>query len=237
MTNDTVRLIMERKSMRVFEDKPITEDIKAAILAAAMRAPTAGNSMLYSVIDVTDQTLKDKLAVSCDNQPFIAQAPLVLVFLADYRRWVRKFRQAGCEDIPNPRLGDLILSINDAVIAAQTAVITAESFGLGSCYIGDIIENWETHQKLMNLPQFTAPVSMLVVGHPTEKQKERVKTTRFPKEMVIFENTYHDLTETELDAYYENDKAAAFYNRKYISDFSVEMSRSAEEILKNWKGL
>ena len=37
--------------MRVFEQKPIPEDIKASILAAAMRAPTAGNSMLYSILE------------------------------------------------------------------------------------------------------------------------------------------------------------------------------------------
>ena len=62
MTNETIELLLKRKSMRVFEQKPIPEDIKASILAAAMRAPTAGNSMLYSILDITDQKLKDKLA-------------------------------------------------------------------------------------------------------------------------------------------------------------------------------
>lgn len=236
MYNETMATLMNRKSVRVFEQKEIPAEIKEAVLGAAMRAPTAGNSMLYSILDITEQGLKDKLAETCDHQPFIASAPMVLVFLADYRRWYRKFQQAGCESIPKPRMSDLILSANDTVIAAHAACVAAESFGIGSCYIGDIIEQWETHQKLFSLPQFVAPVSMLVFGYPTEQQKERKQPSRFPKEMIVFENSYHDLTDEELLAYYDNDKAKAFFQRKYVSDFAQEMERSTEEIVKNWMG-
>lgn len=47
-----------------------------------MQAPTAGNQMLYTILQITDQNLKERLAETCDHQPFIAKAPLVLVFLA-----------------------------------------------------------------------------------------------------------------------------------------------------------
>ena len=78
--NDTMRVLMDRKSVRAYEDREIEPEIKEAILGAAMRAPTAGNSMLYSIIDVTDQAIKDKLAETCDHQPFIASAKMVLLF-------------------------------------------------------------------------------------------------------------------------------------------------------------
>lgn len=55
-----------------------------------------------------------------------------------------------------------------AIIAAQNAVVAAESLGLGSCYIGDILENVEIHQELLGLDPFTVPISMLVFGYPTE---------------------------------------------------------------------
>lgn len=161
---------------------------------------------------------------------------MVLVFLADYRRWVRKFQQAGCENIPNPRLSDFILATNDTVIAAHAACVAAESLGIGSCYIGDIIEQWEQHKEMFHLPQFVAPVSMLVFGYPTQQQKDRPQTSRFPQNMIVFENEYRDLTAAELLEYKDNDKAKAFYNRKYVSEFAQEMARSAEEILKNWEG-
>lgn len=232
--NETVKLLMDRKSVRVFEDREILPEIKETILAAAMRAPTAGNSMLYSIIDVTDQALKDKLAVTCDHQPFIADAKLVLVFCADYHRWYRKFELAGCENVPAPELSDLILATNDTVIAAHAACVAAESFGIGSCYIGDIIENFETHQELMNLPPQTAPVCMLVFGYPTEQQKTRPQTTRFAKDSIVFENAYRELSEDELVAMMPNDRTKVFYNRKYVSDFAKEMCRSMKVMFENW---
>lgn len=232
--NETMQVLMNRKSVRVFEDKEIAPEIKEAILAAAMRAPTAGNMMLYSIIDVTDPAIQDKLAETCDHQPFIAQAKMVLVFCADYHRWYRKFKLAGCEDVPAPELSDLILATNDTVIAAHAACVAAESFGIGSCYIGDVIENFETHKKLLNLPAQVAPVSMLVFGYPTEQQKERKQPSRFAKESIIFENNYRDLAEEELIEMMPNDRTKALYNRKYISEFAREMVRSTKEIFKNW---
>lgn len=232
--NETMQVLMNRKSVRVFEDKEIPPEIKEAILAAAMRAPTAGNMMLYSIIDVTDQSIKDKLSETCDHQPFIAQAKMVLVFCADYHRWYRKFKLAGCEDVPAPELSDLILATNDTVIAAHAACVAAESFGIGSCYIGDVIENFEAHKELLNLPAQVAPVSMLVFGYPTEQQKERKQPNRFAKESIIFENNYRDLTEEELIEMMPNDRTKALYNRKYISEFAREMVRSTKEIFKNW---
>ena len=105
--------------------------------------------------------------------------------MADYRRWVRKFQQAGCEDVPAPRLSDFILAANDTVIAAHAACVAAESLGIGSCYIGDIIEQWEEHREMFGLPPYVAPVSMLVFGYPTQQQKDRPQTSAFPQKMIV----------------------------------------------------
>ena len=78
--------------MRAYEKQEIPQEDVQAILAAAVQAPTAGNMTLWTAIHVTDQAKKAALAVSCDNQPFIAKAPLVLVFCADYKRWFDLFK-------------------------------------------------------------------------------------------------------------------------------------------------
>ena len=150
--NEVIRQLHERKSVRVYEDRPIGEAEKRAILASAIQAPTAGNMSLYTILDITDPAMKQALSVSCDNQPFIATAPMVLIFCADYRRWYDAFCQYEPE-VRTPDLGDLFLAQADAIIAAQNAVVAAQSLGIGSCYIGDITENFEYHQKLLNLPQ------------------------------------------------------------------------------------
>ena len=84
--NPTIDLIMHRRSVRSYDPTPLSQEDKDTILQAAMRAPTAGAMMLYSIIEVEEQALKDRLAETCDHQPFIAPAPYVLLCLADYQR-------------------------------------------------------------------------------------------------------------------------------------------------------
>ena len=81
--NDIVKQLYERKSVRVFTDKEIDENIVDEILTAATMAPTAGNQQLYTILRITDENLKKSLSESCDHQPFIADAKLVLIFCAD----------------------------------------------------------------------------------------------------------------------------------------------------------
>ena len=77
-----------------------------------------------------------------------------------------------------PQEGDLFLACSDALIAAQTAVVAAESLGIGSCYIGDIMENYEAHRDLFGLPQYVFPICLLCFGYPTQGQMQRPMTPR-----------------------------------------------------------
>ena len=126
--NPVLRALHERKSVRAYTGEPVTGAEKEAILAAACAAPTAGNQQLYTILDITDQAVKDALAVSCDNQPFIAKASAVFVFCADCQKWYDAFRSGGC-DPRLPGAGDLMLAVTDCAIAAQNAVTAAESLG------------------------------------------------------------------------------------------------------------
>ena len=81
--NPTLDALCARKSVRVFTEEPVPQAVKNALFQAAMQAPTAGNQMLYTILDITDAALKARLADLCDHQPFIADAPVVLVFVAD----------------------------------------------------------------------------------------------------------------------------------------------------------
>ena len=127
--NEVIRQLYARKSTRAFLDKLIPPEAKEAILQAAVMAPTAGNQQLYTILDITDQEIKDQVVKSCDNQPFIASAPMVLIFCADCREWYEAFRAAGCQP-RRPGVGDLMLAVSDTNIAAQNAVVAAESLGI-----------------------------------------------------------------------------------------------------------
>lgn len=242
--NPTMEALYQRKSVRVYQERKIPAETKQAILQAALEAPTAGNMTLYTILDITDPELKARLAVTCDNQPFIAKAPLVLIFCADYYRWYQVFCR-HVDQVRSPDAGDLLLANSDALIAAQNAVVAAESLGLGSCFIGDVIENFEIHQELLHLPDYVVPACMLCFGYPTPQQTERPKPVRFRTEDIVFENTYRpekaaDMERMLLERGNANspeelsDWIQRFCARKWNSDFSVEMSRSARKTLRAW---
>jgi len=252
LSTSTIDLLYARCSTRVYEPTPLTDDEKATILGAMMRAPTAGAMMLYSVIEIEDQELKDRLAVTCDNQPFIAKAPWVLVFLADFQKWIDLFgvsdvgRMTGVEHRSVPGPGDLLLACCDALIAAQNAVIAAESLGIGSCYIGDVLENGETHAELLGLPNHTVPVTMLCFGRSPKPIEPR---PRYAKRM-LHKNAYQRMS--EADAREMNEDLARLwaphglkpgienygqdvYRRKFTSEFMLEMNRSVAWWIERWQ--
>jgi FMN reductase (NADPH)/FMN reductase [NAD(P)H] len=248
-------MFLRRKSMRSFEDRPVPSEIRNRILDSMLRAPTAGGLMLYTVLEIEEPALKSRLAETCDNQAFVARAPWVLVFLADYARLYGYFERQGvrrmCErrgtSMISPRESDLLLACCDALIAAQTVVCAAEALGLGSCYIGDIMENWETHRELLRLPRYTFPITMLVLGYPTEQQVKRPLTPRLPEDIIVHTNRYRLATPAELDGMYEGQDYGKFapsveaetagqalYLRKFSAPYSEEMRRSVASMLADW---
>lgn len=239
--NEVIRQLHERKSVRAFENRVIPAEAREAILMAAAMAPTAGNQQLYTIIDVTDQQIKDRLVVTCDNQPFIAKAGMVLIFCADCRKWNEAYLEAGCTP-RRPAVGDLMLAVTDAAIAAQNAVTAAWSMGIGSCYIGDIMENYEQHREMLGLPEYVFPAAMLVLGYPTRQQIERKKPERVALRHIVHENAYRRMDGSELREMYSDRVGEkgydawmqAFCKRKFDSDFSREMSRSVAEYLKDF---
>lgn len=240
--NEITRSLKNRKSVRVFTEKEIDENIKEEILLCAVNAPTAGNQQLYTILDIKDKELLKKLSVTCDNQPFIADSKLTLIFCADFKKWYDAFKATGCE--PRQLLeGDLFLAVNDALIAAQNAVCAAESFGIGSCYIGDIMENCEIHREMLCLPEYVFPAAMIVFGYPADSQIRREKPERADMKHIVHTDTYRIMEVEELEELFSvkakeksyEDWMKAFCNRKFNSDFSVEMSRSVREYLKQWK--
>lgn len=240
--NEVIRQLVKRKSVRAYTEREITTEEKQAILRAAAEAPTAGNQQLYTILDITDQAIKDRLVETCDHQPMISQAKLVLIFCADCKKWYDAYLAVGCA-ARKPGVGDLMLAVCDAMIAAQNAVTAAESLGIGSCYIGDIMENCEAQRELLSLPEYVFPVGMVIFGYPTQQQIRRPKPDRVDMPYIVHENGYQPLSDTQLEEMWapragEKGYTAwmqAFCNRKYNSDFSREMSRSVEEYLKQYK--
>lgn len=253
--NSTLEIIENRMSLRRYKDEDIKDKELNKIIESALRAPTAGNMMHYSIIVVKDEEKKSILSETCDSQPFIAEAPVVLIFLADFQRLYDYFKVCNLKEYckennikyKSPNMAGLFLACGDAFIAAQNAVIAAESLGIGSCYIGDIIENYEIKKELFNLPDYTLPIAMLTLGYYPADLK-RKKKSRFDKKYIVFKEEYRRLESSELKDMHKdreekiresnNYDAENFgqyiYARKFAAEFYDEMERSLQHMVIDW---
>lgn len=252
---DVNALFQRRVSLRRYAQREIAEADLDFILQSALRAPTAGNMMLYSVIKVTDPVKKLQLSKSCDNQPFIARAPVLLIFCADFQRWYDYYKYSNVPEscaargVPfrRPAEGDLVLAMSDALIASSFATIAGESRQIGSCYIGDIIEQVEYHAELLDLPQWVVPVGMLCLGYYPDNHRRQI-TPRFPQESIVFDERYQRLSTEQLQNMFQPNEAAFKSKNKFAAEnfgqfnyyrktgtaFSEEMTRSVKAIIARW---
>lgn len=253
-----IDLWKERVSLRRYEPEAIRKEDMEAILSAAISSPTAGNQMLYSILKIEKQEAKERIAELCNHQKFIAGAPVVLVFLADQYKWycynqlngVPQYASAEGTGYHPPGPADLLLAFEDTMIAAHSAVIAAESLGIGSCYVGSTLVNEKELAEFLNLPDYVVPLMVIPMGYYPKRLK-RVHSQRFEKRFVVFGETYHRLNEEELkemfqsreEKYFhpvENQKeknyAQLFYKKKTGNPFMNRMAQSLEEIFYRWNG-
>jgi nitroreductase len=255
--NQTLEIIEKRSSVRRYSSQPLIPEERDAILNAAFRAPTSGAMMLYSIIEVEDQSIKERLA-EISQQVFIAKAPYLLLFLADCQRWMDIYAFSGVEErcrelgIPfrTPHSGDLMLACSDALIAAQTAVIAAESMGIGSCYVSDVLKHYEVHQQIFDLPRYALPVTLVSFGRPVNPDLPRRQIPRFDRRFIAHTDRYRHIAREEVGEMFHlfeqqsgmqwplSPEAENFgqenYLRKFNSDVMMEINRSVNEMLKNW---
>jgi FMN reductase (NADPH) len=176
MSNIIVDRMLQRRSVRKFTAQKPGDEVIDAIVRAGQQAPFAGQ--LASMI------LSRK-----KKQPF--GAPLMFTFLLDLHRMElvmarRGWKMVSCD------LAMLFFAMQDASLMAENMVIAAESFGLGSCFLGNAPFVADKLRRLYRLPEHTFPLVHLVMGYPDEQLPPR---PRYPRRFACFEETYPELTE------------------------------------------
>jgi len=122
--NETLKTLQNIRTIHGnFNDENISDEDLETILQTALRAPNAGNMQTYSIISIKDKDVMKEL--------FSYKGSIALVFCADHNRHVAVAEHLGYNFKPNT-IGWFITASTDAVLAAQTASITAQSLGIGS---------------------------------------------------------------------------------------------------------
>ena len=202
-----------RRSIRKYSGREVSQELLDSILEAAMRAPTCGNMQLYSVIVTRSEEGKRALAPAHFNQPMVTGAPVVLTVCADYNRFTR-WCELSDADPGYDNFLSFMSAMSDATIFAQQIVAIAESKGLGTCYLGTVTYNADKISEILHLPDLCVPVACITLGWPDE---EGVETERLPLRAVVHEERYRADSDEEIIELF---KAKDDYepNRKFIEE-------------------
>ena len=210
-------LLNQHRTIRKYTNQPIAIELLNQLLETACRSSNTGNMQAYSVIATTDSELKKKLAPAHFNQPMITQAPVILTFCADYNRFSKwcKLRDAepGYDNFQS-----FMATAIDALIAAQTFCIAAESVGLGICYLGTTTYNAQEIIETLKLPKLVVPVTTLTVGYPADLPEQ---TDRLPLEAVLHYETYTEFSKVSIDRIYSEKENSDFY-KQFVAENNKE---------------
>ncbi len=206
--NETVKTQLAHRTIREFTDEKIPEEIFETLMEVARRTASSTGMQASSIIRVTDPELKKEIAKVC-NQEYVGRATELLIFIVDqYRNW-NIAKEKGCHEESIRDMDRFFSAFTDACITAQNVVNAAESFGLGTVYLGSILNDSEKICELLELPELTFPVIGLGIGYPNQEPQLK---PRMDMKFRVFENKYKPMTnyveklkdyDAEMRTYYD----------------------------------
>ena len=168
---DLYETIRNRYSVRAYQDKPVEEDKLARILEAVRLAPSGSNRQPWKFVVVRDKLIRKDLASACNNQAFIAEAPVVIVGVG-----LMPDRTMSC-DVP----GDPV----DVAIAMEHIALAATAEGLGTCWIGAFDQ--DKVRAVVAVPAQAKVIEVMPLGYPADEPREK---SRKPLDEIVCHDTW-----------------------------------------------
>ncbi len=238
--------LQNRRTIRKYSTSPLEDELLIEILKDGCRASTTGNMQVYSIIITRDKEMKRLLAPLHFNQAMVNEAPVILTFCADFNRFNKWCILRNAEPGYDNFLSFMTAAI-DALLVAQTVCISAESKGLGICYLGTTTYMAHEIIKLLKLPAGVVPVTTVTAGWPDELP---VQVDRLPLDAIIHHEVYNDYDNERLEKIYsekegredsmrfvtENNKetlAQVFTDIRYTKSDNVSFSGELLKVLKD----
>jgi len=212
--NKVIDLIKNHRSIRKFKQEPVSDEKVLSIIEAAGAASTSNFIQAYSVIRVTNKKNRMQIAELAGFQTWVEISPIFIVFCADLKR-----SENTClfenKEMASGFTEQFIIATVDVALAAQNAMIAAESLGLGGVFIGGIRNDPEKVCELLKIPNHVYPVFGMCLGYPDEKPEQK---PRLPVNVILKEDYYYE-DQTNLKRY---NKTCSDYYQNRSSDSREE---------------
>ncbi|MGO4544666.1 oxygen-insensitive NADPH nitroreductase [Paenibacillus sp. 2TAB23] len=237
--NATIELLLNHRSIRSYLDKPLTEEQIHTIVQSAQAASTSSYVQAYTIIGITDQEVKGKLAELAGNQAYVAKNGHFFVFCLDLHRLELAAELNGelTEKMEQTLSSTemFMIGLIDTALAAQNAAVAAESMGLGICYIGGLRNELPAVAKLIHTPERVIPLFGLSVGFPSNHSDLK---PRLPILNVYHENSYNLNQEQLAQQLREYDRdISSYYAERTNGARNDRWTESMSKLLQNPKRL
>lgn len=233
---ETIKLMKAHTSVRRFKEQALPQEDLTEILTVAQMASSWKNFQSYSVIVIRSQEKKDAL-YELVPQEAIRQSAVFLLFVGDLNR-AEKGAQLHTDNFQPQGVEGILISSVDAALAAQNALLAAESLGYGGVIIGLVRYKSEEVAELFNLPDYTYPVFGMALGIPNEEHEVK---PRLPLNQVVFEEEYQEQTVDVIEAYdrvqadYAGARATTSWSQRLAEQFGQAEPNSTRKNLEQKK--
>jgi nitroreductase len=199
----TIALQLNHRSVRKFLTRPVSEEHLEVVIAAAQSASQSSNLQVWSVVAVRDDDRKRRISESIGGHAYVTESSVFLVWVADFRRAANIVESHGARIETLGYIENTLITFVDSGIAAQNALLAAESLGLGGVFVGSVRNNPEAIIRELGLPEYTFPVFGVALGHPDPSEAAGIKP-RLPQRAVLHHETYDPTAWREAAEVYED---------------------------------
>ena len=207
---DELARMLEHRSHRRYAARPVADDLLQLLFACAMSAPSKSDLQQADIVHVRAPALRGRIAALVSDNPWVATAPVFLVFCGNHRR-TRQVAQWRGRTFANDHLDAFMNAAVDAGIVLMNFINAAEAAGLGCCPISTVRNHAQTVSDLLGLPEWVFPLAGLCVGYP---ENAGVITPRLPLEVTVHTDRFSEEAIAEKIDGYDRRRAALLPYKK-----------------------
>ncbi|SNX54849.1 nitroreductase family protein [Thermoanaerobacterium sp. RBIITD] len=152
---EALDVLKQRRSVRVFEDKPIPKNILEDIIDCGRLAPTANNMQPWHFVVVTDKERLKYISEKATYGKFIKDAATCVIVY--------------CES-------DNVHHLEDGAAATENIILAAKAYGISSCWVAGYDRTYEKDiNEFLQVPSNLRMISIVPLGYSTQKPAARSK--------------------------------------------------------------